>query len=141
MKHPIIIFDGVCNLCNGAVRFIYRRDPHAVFRFANLQSPEGWALVQAHDAQAIINDTFLLIDNDVAYYRSTAALMIAKQLSWPWSRKVTNGVIWVLLRVPKIMRDGVYSAVAKRRYRWFGQSPQCQIPEPELRKRFLPEQD
>ncbi len=131
MEGPIILFDGVCNLCNGAVQFIIRHDKNKIFRFASLQSEAGRHLLVRHNLPAAQLDSFILVENDKAYDRSTGALRVAKKL---------NGLIPLLygfIIVPKFIRNGVYNWVARNRYKWFGKKEECMIPTPELRARFL----
>lgn len=128
-----MLFDGVCNLCNGAVQFILDRDPKRRFRFASLQSDRGKGLLAEHGVVAPSGDpdTIYLIDGGRLFDRSTAALKIARHLSFPW---------WLLggfTAVPRFLRDPVYKLIARNRYRWFGRTDQCRIPTPELRARML----
>lgn len=129
----IILFDGVCNLCNGAVLFIIKRDRNDKFRFATLQGSLGKKLTDERNIDTAKVDSIILIDPGVAYYaRSTAALEIAKEF----------GGLWILLRpleyiLPEKLRDGIYNFIARNRYKWFGKKDQCMIPTPELRAKFL----
>jgi predicted DCC family thiol-disulfide oxidoreductase YuxK len=130
----IILFDGVCNLCSGVVRFIVACDPHAQFRFAALQSDaarRACAEVGATPPAAVDPDTIIVIVNGRALERSDAALAIASRLPFPWPM---FGVFQIL---PRPLRDWLYRFVAKNRYRWFGKSETCMMPTPELRARFL----
>jgi predicted DCC family thiol-disulfide oxidoreductase YuxK len=130
----IILFDGVCNLCSGVVRFVIARDPHAHFRFAALQSDAArrvCAEVGATPPAAVDPDTIIVIADGRALERSDAALAIASRLPFPWPM---FGVFRIL---PRALRDWLYRFVAKNRYRWFGKSDTCMMPTPELRARFL----
>lgn len=127
----IILFDGVCNLCNGAVNFIIDRDPQANFRFASLQSAEGQALLKKYELPQEGFKSLVLVRGDKVYQKSSAALRIARKLTFPWP--LAFG-FWL---VPKFLRDGVYSLVAHNRYRWFGRQDSCRMPEPHLKARFL----
>jgi predicted DCC family thiol-disulfide oxidoreductase YuxK len=130
----IILFDGVCNLCSGVVRFVIARDPHAHFRFAALQSDaarRACAEVGATPPAAVDPDTIIVIADGRALERSDAALAIAARLPFPWPM---FGVFRIL---PRALRDWLYRLVAKNRYRWFGKSDTCMMPTPELRARFL----
>ena len=132
--HTIVLFDGVCNLCSGSVRFIVARDPKAHFRFAPLQSDaarRACAEVGATPPAAVEPDTIIVIADGRALERSDAALAIAARLPFPWP---IFGVFRVL---PHGLRDRLYRVVAKNRYRWFGKSDTCMVPTPELRARFL----
>jgi len=126
-----ILFDGVCNLCNGFVRFVIPRDPEARFRFAALQSPAAEALLRDAGVVQPLPDSVVLIEDGRVYVRSTAALRIARALRFPW-RLAYAGVV-----VPRFIRDGIYDAVAANRYRWFGRRESCMIPTPDLARRFL----
>lgn len=128
---PIILFDGVCNLCNHAVQFVLARDPKEQFRFASLQSPAGMDLVKKLGAEAQNMNSMVLIAAGAAYTRSDAALRIAARLSGLWP------ALRILLLVPRPIRNWAYDVVAKNRYRWFGKSSACMAPSPELRSRFL----
>lgn len=128
----IILFDGVCNLCNGLVQFILKRDPRRRFRFASLQSDVGRELMARHGLDPDRLDTVVLLRDGRAHTRSDAAIRILSSL---------QGGAWRLLRalliVPRFLRDPVYNLVGRNRYRWFGQQDQCMLPTPENRQRFL----
>lgn len=133
-EHPshLVLFDGVCNLCNGAVRFIIRHDRKGKFKFASLQSTVGRKILEqiggrpGGDLYSIV-----LIRDGKAFDRSTAALEIARDLSPPWH------LLYSFRVVPKFLRDAVYKLVAVNRYRIFGKKDACMIPTPELRARFV----
>lgn len=127
---PIILFDGVCNLCNGSVQFIIKRDKEARFRYASLQSAAGQKILeQFHLPQDTFN-SFVLFEDNKIYTRSTAALRVFSRLKgWKWTA--------ALQYVPLFIRDGVYNLIARNRYRWFGKRDECMIPTPELKSRFL----
>jgi len=131
--HPVVLFDGVCNLCNGSVQFVIKRDPHARFRFAALQSAAGAALVTRATGQPIDDslESMLLVENDHLYDRSTALLRIVRKLRFPWP------LFYGFVIVPRAVRDSVYDLIARRRYRWFGRREVCMVPTPELRARFM----
>ncbi|MBF2055344.1 MAG: thiol-disulfide oxidoreductase DCC family protein [Candidatus Sericytochromatia bacterium] len=131
MSYGIILFDGVCNLCNGAVNFIIDRDPEAYFHFAALQSEAGQKMLQELGLSQQDFDTIVLIEGNKHYTHSTAALRIARKLKAPWS------LAGVLLLVPAFIRNAVYRQIAKNRYQWFGKSAQCRLPTPALKARFL----
>ena len=127
---PIILFDGICNLCNGAVQFIIKRDAQGKFKFAALQSPVGKSYLQKFK----VNDdtsSLILIKDARPFEKSSAALEIARHLSGAWPLLTAFKV------VPKFLRDGVYNFIARRRYSWFGKKDECMIPTPELKSRFL----
>ncbi|MEB2346491.1 MAG: DCC1-like thiol-disulfide oxidoreductase family protein [Deltaproteobacteria bacterium] len=131
-EHPIVLFDGVCNLCTGAVRFAIARDPAARLRFAPLESPLGRALLARHGLDPGALDTLVLVDGDGAHQRSTAVLRLAAGLRAPW-----RWLAPALLRIPRPLRDALYDRVARHRDRWFGRRAECLVPTPELRGRFL----
>ena len=131
MDRPIVLFDGVCNLCNGAVQFVIRRDRKKQFLFAALQSKTGSALMQQYGFTAGDLSSFILIEQDKAYNQSTGALRVAKKLSGLWP------MLYGFIIFPKFIRDGVYGWIAHNRYKWFGKKDACMIPTPELKARFL----
>ena len=128
----IILFDGVCNLCNGAINFIIKRDKHKVFVYASLQSEIGQKLIAERNINTQEIDSILLIDPGIAYYhKSTAALQIAKHLRGGYP------LLSVFLILPKFLRDWVYDIIARNRYKWFGKKDSCMIPTPELKALFI----
>ena len=130
-----ILFDGVCNLCNGFVQFIIRHDAAGRYRFAALQSEAGQALLLAHGvAPAILAadpDSVLLLSGGQLYSHSTAVLRIARGLGGVWQLAALGGVL------PRAWRDGIYRFIARHRYRWFGRQERCMLPTPALKARFL----
>ncbi len=128
---PVVLFDGVCNLCNSSVQFIIARDPSARLRFATLSSPAAQRLIEQSDARAPLPDSIVLMDQGRAYTRSTAALRIARRLRFPWP------LLYAFIIVPRPLRDLIYDFIARHRYRWFGKRDACMMPTPELRARFL----
>ena len=131
LTHSIILFDGVCNLCNGAVNFVIKRDPGNVFKFTPLQEKQGVLLLKKHAIDAQELDSIVLVENKKVYTKSSAALRIARKLSGLWP------LFFVLLIIPSFIRDGVYDFIAKNRYKWFGKKEQCIIPTPGLKEKFL----
>lgn len=129
-SRPVVLFDGVCNLCNGAVNFLIDRDPAGHLRFAALQSEAGTALMARHQRPEAL-DTFILIEGDRLSDRSSAALRVVRYLPWYWQ---PLRVFWL---VPKPLRDAIYRWVARNRYRWFGKQEACRMPTPALKARFL----
>jgi len=128
---PIVLFDGVCNLCNSAVTFIIRNDPKRRFRFAALQSPVGQELLQRFGLPTETLNTFVLIEGDRAFTKSTAALRSARLLGYGWP------LAFVFILVPKPIRDLCYDFISKHRYRMFGKREACMLPTPDLKARFL----
>lgn len=126
---PLLLFDGVCNLCNASVQWIIRRDKKALFRFASLQSEYAGQLPALKGKT--MPDSLVLLDRDRVYVKSSAALRIARLLGFPWNL-LTAGCV-----LPVFLRDAIYDWVARNRYRWFGKSEACMIPTPELKSRFM----
>lgn len=130
-EHPLILFDGVCNLCTGAVQFVIKRDRKARFRFASLQSAVGERLVKQHGTTGPGVYSILLIKGHRFYDRSSAVLEILRDLSGLWP------ALYVLKIIPSFIRDAVYRLIATNRYRVFGKKEQCMVPTPELKARFV----
>ncbi len=130
-KHPVLLFDGVCNLCNSSVQFIINKDPQGVFQFASLQSDIGKTLLEKYNLDAGAMDSVVLIRNDKAYTRSSAALQAVRILGGAWS------LLYGFIIIPKFLRDAVYDWVARNRYKWFGKKDSCWLPTPDLKARFL----
>jgi predicted DCC family thiol-disulfide oxidoreductase YuxK len=128
---PIVIFDGVCNLCESSVLFIIRRDAAGRFRFAAAQSSAGRELQQRYALDALDLETLILIKDGRAFTRSDAFLHIARELDRPWR------LLAALRVVPRSLRDRAYALVARNRYRWFGRKPACMVPSEDVRARFL----
>ncbi len=131
LTHPTILFDGVCNLCNGSVQFVIRHDPGGKFRFAALQSEFGQEQLTKHgiDPSQLLSIVFLI--NGRMFDRSRAALEIARRLNGLWP------LLYIFVIVPPFIRNAVYNWIARNRYRWFGKQDACMIPTPELKSRFL----
>ncbi len=129
----IVLFDGECSLCNASVNFIIARDDQKRFRFASLQSAIGRRLLEQHGLPSSELGTVVLVEGQQAFTQSTAALRIARRLRWPWP------FLFTLIVIPRFVRDFLYALIARNRYRWFGRSPSCQLPSPELREHFLDE--
>ncbi|GET33578.1 hypothetical protein PbJCM13498_24410 [Prolixibacter bellariivorans] len=129
-NEPVILYDGVCNLCNASVRFILKYEKNPRYRFAPLQG--GFASKVRHEyALPEDADSVVLIENNQIFTASTAALRIAKQLKVPWSWLIIFEVL------PVSFRDAVYHWIARNRYRWFGKKDYCEVPLPEVAHRFL----
>jgi predicted DCC family thiol-disulfide oxidoreductase YuxK len=130
----VVLFDGVCNLCNGFVQFVIPRDPDGYFQFAALNS-EAAARVLSTTREARhggpLVDSIMLVEDGVVYVRSAAALRIARRLGFPWV------LGYALMIVPRPLRDAIYDLVARRRYRWFGRRETCMVAGPGVRDRFL----
>ncbi len=130
---PVLYFDGVCNLCNGAVQFVIRHDRKKQFMFASLQSASGSEAQEAiKKVYGMVPDSIILFYNNTYYTKSTAIIRTGMLLGGLYT------LMGILLAVPKLIRDAVYNGVAKKRYKWFGKKDECMIPTPELKSRFLP---
>lgn len=128
---PVVLFDGVCNLCNGAVQTIIKRDKKQQFLFASLQSEAGQALLAKFNRPLTDFDSFVVVKGEKHYIKSTAALHVIREFGGVWR------LLYGLIIVPRFIRDAVYNLIAKNRYRWYGKKDQCMIPTPELKARFL----
>ena len=130
--NKIILFDGVCNLCNSSVQYVIKRDKGNVYRFAALQSEIGKKLAEERGIDTSQIDSIILIEPGVAYYtKSTAALKIAQSFGGVW--QLASVFEWI----PEKIRDWVYDYIAKNRYKWYGRKDACMIPTPELKSKFL----
>lgn len=126
----VILFDGVCNFCDQSVQFILKRDKQKQFTFASLQGDAGQELLKRNYVPTNMN-SFILIDGNKAYFKSTAALRVCKELNGAWK------LLYGFMIIPKPLRDFLYGVIANHRYEWFGQKQSCTLPSPETRKRFL----
>ena len=130
-NNSIILFDGVCNLCNNSVKFIIKRDQKKRFLFTSLQSDAARDILLQFQLKNSEMDSIILIENGKIYEKSDAILKIVKLLNGLW--KINYGFIII----PKFIRDLVYTTIAKKRYQWFGKRDVCMIPTKELQMRFL----
>ena len=128
---PIVLFDGVCNLCNSSVNFILDRDRGKKIKFASLQSGAAAKLLAPFRFPGDDLSTIVLLLDGKLHTRSGAVLRISRFLGFPWSLGIS------LLVIPRFLRDFAYGVVARNRYRWFGKREQCRLPEPGIRDRFL----
>lgn len=131
MNEPVILFDGVCNLCNGAVDFILRHEATDELRFAALQSEVGARLAKGCGLGGGEMETLVLVEGERCYTQSAAALRIANHLKYPWR------LLSILILVPRPWRDRIYAYIARRRYLWFGKRDTCRLPTAEEKSRFL----
>jgi len=131
IEHPIIFFDGVCNLCTGSVQFIIKHDPTHHFRFASLQSEIGQKVLQQYNLPAAEFGSFILWKNGKVYTKSSAALRVTKKLNQLWPG------LYAFMIVPPFIRNAVYNFVSDNRYKWFGKKEECWGPTVELRDLFL----
>jgi len=129
--NSLILFDGVCNLCNGSVQFVLLRDPKDRFRFASLQSDYGQLILKEHNLPTDKFNSLALIEKGKLYQRSTGALRIARRLKGAWP------LLYAFIIVPPFIRNFVYDLIARNRYRWFGKKESCMMPRPEWKQKFL----
>jgi predicted DCC family thiol-disulfide oxidoreductase YuxK len=127
----VVLFDGVCTLCNGLVTFVIARDPAKRFAFGPLQSPAARRLLESIDSRHAWPDRIVLVEDGRVWTRSTAALRVARRLTFPWP------FAYIFIVVPRPVRDWIYNLVADRRYHWFGRRATCMVPTPGLRGRFI----
>ncbi|MFB6122198.1 MAG: thiol-disulfide oxidoreductase DCC family protein [Haloferacaceae archaeon] len=128
---PVLLFDGVCNLCTGAVKFVVPRDSDGKIRFASLQSDVGRRLLDRCGRSPDDRSTVVLVEGDDCYTKSAAAIRVARHLGWPYA---ALGALRVL---PRPVRDAVYDFVAAHRYDWFGERESCMVPAAGVSDRFL----
>jgi len=128
---PLILFDGVCNLCNSTVQFVIKRDQMKQFHFASLQGETGQELLKKYNLFEEDMNSFLLLEGNHLYTRSTAALRVLKKMNGGWQ------LLYAFIIVPEFIRNSVYNWIARNRYKWFGKRNECMVPLPELKERFL----
>ena len=134
LKHrdkAIILYDGVCILCNGFVQFLLRRDQKDIFRFAPIQAEEVEQWLASQLDEELREDTVILWYKDSLYTKSDVSVQVLRLLPFPWP------VLSVMRFIPKSIRDGIYDWIARKRYKWFGKKEQCPIPTPEDQRRFI----
>lgn len=127
----IILFDGICNLCNSSVNFIIKHDTREQFLFASLQSDAAKEILLQFSSKNLNLDSIILIETNTIYEKSTAALRISKNLNGGYK------ALYLFIIIPKFIRDWVYNLIAKNRYKWFGKKEKCMLPTSEIRNRFL----
>jgi predicted DCC family thiol-disulfide oxidoreductase YuxK len=130
-SRPIILFDGVCNLCNSSVQFVLKKDKQKKFLFASLQGKTGQEILRRFSLPANDFNSFVLAEGNKYYTRSTAVLRMLKLLGGGWK------FFYGFIIVPGFIRDAIYNRIARNRYKWYGKKEECWIPTPELRERFL----
>jgi predicted DCC family thiol-disulfide oxidoreductase YuxK len=131
LAEKVILFDGVCNLCNNSVQFIIRHDPVGQFKFAALQSPFGQEQLRKFGIPQEALNSVILISENVAFQRSDAALEIARYFTGMW-----KGLYYFKI-IPRFFRDWIYDLISRNRYSLFGKKDECMIPTPELKARFI----
>ncbi|PRY87668.1 thiol-disulfide oxidoreductase DCC family protein [Mongoliibacter ruber] len=130
-KYDIVMFDGVCNLCNDAVDFIMLRDKNDKFKFGALQEDTSKEILKEYKVKEGYLDSIILIKGDNIFYKSRAALEIAKNLSGLWP------MTFAFIIIPSFIRDPIYDWIARNRYKWFGKRETCRFPSEEERAKFL----
>lgn len=130
-SHPILLFDGVCNLCNDSIQFVIERDPDATFRFAPLQSDVAQELLDACDYDGDRFDSVVMVEHGSCYTKSDAVIRSARHLGGVYRLLTLFGVL------PRRLRNVFYDFVADRRYSWFGTRKECMMPTPDVEERFL----
>ncbi|SMO48009.1 thiol-disulfide oxidoreductase DCC family protein [Solitalea koreensis] len=130
-ENLIVLFDGVCNLCNSTVQFIIKNDPSGKFKFAALQSETGQQFSRRLNLPTDQFGTFILIKNNKPHLRSSGALLVLKELGGIYL------LLYIFIIIPRPIRDYFYTIIARNRYKWFGRRNECMVPSPELRSRFL----
>ena len=130
-NNPIILFDGVCNLCSGIVMFTIKRDRQGIFKFTPLQSDVGQSLLKQFNLPMDSYQSFILVEGDRYYQKSTAALRVVRRMNGLCS------ILYVFIVLPRPIRDLIYDLIVKNRYKWFGKKEKCLIPAPGIKSRFL----
>ena len=133
MKYPnrLVLFDGVCNFCNFWIKFALKRDRKGKLKFGSLQGETAQRLLPQYGIDPSVITSVIFIEDDIAYYESTAALKICRHLDGGWK------LLYALIIVPTFIRDGIYKWIAKNRYKWFGKQESCMLPTAEQRARFV----
>ncbi len=131
LQQKIVLFDGVCNLCSSSVQFILKRDKRDQFLFGSLQGNYGQGILKKYGMPQNEFNSFMLLEEDNLYTKSSGALRMLKHLGGAWS------LLYAFIIVPKFIRDAVYNFVATNRYKWFGKKEECWLPKTEWKKKFL----
>ncbi|WP_291784974.1 DCC1-like thiol-disulfide oxidoreductase family protein [Cecembia sp.] len=134
-KYDIVLFDGVCNLCNGAVDFIIKRDKGQNFKVAALQDEMVKKILESYQIEGDYLDSIVLIRGEKVFYKSRAALEISRKLNALWP------IFYGLIIIPAFIRDPIYNWIARNRYKWFGKKETCRLPNEEEQNKFLSEKD
>jgi len=131
IKEKIVLFDGVCNLCQSTVQFVIKHDHRKKIRFASLQGEFGQQVLKEHNLPLTNYNSFLFLENGRLHMKSGAALRLSRYLDGVWP------LFYILIIIPPFLRNAVYGFIAKNRYRWFGKQESCWLPTPDLKQRFL----
>ncbi|GAB2625966.1 thiol-disulfide oxidoreductase DCC family protein [Belliella aquatica] len=130
-KYDLVLFDGICNLCNQAVDFIIRRDKNDDFKVGALQDPQVKDILKTYSINEDYLDSLVLIQGDQIFYKSEAALKIARKLGRGWQ------IFYIGIFLPVSVRDKIYDWIGENRYKWFGKKETCRLPSPEEREKFI----
>lgn len=130
-EKKIVLFDGVCNLCSSSVQFILKRDKKDQFLFGSLQGNYGQQILKQYNLPTDTFNSFMLLEGNKLYTRSSGALRMLKYIGGGWS------LLYIFIIVPKFIRDAVYNLIAANRYKWFGKMNECWLPRPEWKTKFL----
>ena len=130
-REVFILFDGVCTLCNRVVQFVLKNERKPIIKYIPLQSEAGRKILKQNHLSETNYHSFILIEDNILFQRSSAALRLCKYLKGGWR------LLYVFIYVPKFIRDGVYNFVSRNRYKWFGKKDQCMVPGPEIINRFI----
>ena len=130
-ENPILLFDGICNLCNSSVKFILRHDKREQFLFSSLQSDASKKLLLQYNVKKITMDSIVLIEDGKVYQKSSAIIRICQLLHWPWA------IFSIAKYLPISFRDKLYEMIASRRYSWFGKKDTCMLMIPKYKNRFI----
>ena len=128
--NPVILFDGVCNLCNSTVLFVIKHDPKKQFRFASIQGDYGQQVLKQFQLPPDSLNSFILLKDNQIYTHSTGALKVARQLSGAWP------LLYAFIILPSFIRNAVYQFIANNRYKWFGKKESCEVPSPAIKALF-----
>lgn len=128
---PLLLFDGVCNLCNNSINYIIKKDTKNVFKFASLQSDVAKKILLQFDSTNFDLSSIVLVDHDKLYFKSTAILKAGKHLGGIYK------ICYFFIVIPRPIRDLIYDYIAKNRYKWYGKKESCMIPTPELKEKFI----
>ncbi|MFN8266011.1 MAG: thiol-disulfide oxidoreductase DCC family protein [Chitinophagaceae bacterium] len=131
IKEKIVLFDGICNLCQSTVQFVIKHDHRKKIRFASLQGEFGQQVLKEHNLPLTNYNSFLFLENGRLHMKSGAALRLSRYLDGVWP------LFYILMIIPPFLRNAVYGFIAKNRYRWFGKQESCWLPTPDLKQRFL----
>lgn len=134
-EYHIVLFDGVCNLCNHSVDFIIRRDSKNLFKVGAIQDKHTKVLLEKYSIRGDYLDSLIYIHRDQVFYKSRGALEIARYLGGLWP------IMYLFIIVPAFIRDPIYDWIARNRYKWFGKKETCRLPTPEERNKFLTAED